>query len=97
MSIDVKPPILITKFIKQYIVYILLAIILIGLVILITHYVFGHHIVRHIREFRKLLSEENEKKNDVNESVNSPTETPTKPGQISHENEIIIVKKDGNP
>jgi hypothetical protein len=96
VSVDVKPPILITKFIKQYIVYILLAIILIGLAALIMHYVFGHHIIRHIKEFKKLLNEENENKNETKESMNSYTETPIKPDQNNHQNEIIIVKKDSN-
>lgn len=88
VSIDVKPPLLITKFIKQYIVYILLGIILIGLVALILHYLFGHHIVRHIKEFKKLLNEEDNRKDEIKKD----TIEPNKPTG----NEIIIVKKEDN-
>jgi hypothetical protein len=57
-SIDVKPPFVITKFIMDNLVYILLAIILIGLSILIIHYVVGHHIIRVIRKAKSLIKSE---------------------------------------
>lgn len=52
-SVDVRIPFVISKFIKDYLVYILIFIILAGLAGLILHYYFGHHIVRN---FRKILA-----------------------------------------
>jgi hypothetical protein len=52
-SIDVVRPFIVTKFIKDYLVYILIFIILAGLVGLIAHYTFGRHLIRY---FVQLLS-----------------------------------------
>ncbi len=60
-SIDVKPPLLVTKVIKDNIVWILLAIIIIGILSFIFHYMFGHHIVRHMKELSKLIRDEENK------------------------------------
>ncbi len=62
-SIDVRQPLLISKFIKDYLIYILAGIILLGLSMLITHYLVGHHIIRAIRGFILFTKREN-KKND---------------------------------
>jgi len=58
VSIDVKPPLLVTRIIKDYIVYILIFIILAGLIGLILHYTLGHHIVRHLKEFRESMKKD---------------------------------------
>jgi hypothetical protein len=60
-SLDVKPPLLVTKVIKDNIVWILLAIIIIGILSFIFHYMFGHHIVRHMKELSKLIRDEENK------------------------------------
>jgi hypothetical protein len=58
VSINVKPPLLIERVIKDYIVYILLFIILSGLVGLILHYTLGHHIIRHLKEFKDSMKKD---------------------------------------
>jgi hypothetical protein len=55
VSIDVKQPLLITRVIKDYLVYILVFIILSGLIGLIVHYTVGHHVIKHLKEFRDSL------------------------------------------
>ncbi len=67
-SIDVQVPFFITKFVKDYLIYILLGIIFLGLILLILHYLVGHHIIRSIRRFRELLNSE-----EVEEKENKPT------------------------
>lgn len=57
-SIDVRAPFVITKFIKDYLVYILIAIILLGLIMLIIHYLFGHHIIKHLRRMFQIIKKE---------------------------------------
>src|SRR3989344_4016179 len=57
-SIDVELPLMITKFIQDYLVYILIAIILLGFVMLILHYLVGHHIIRYISRVRQALRKE---------------------------------------
>lgn len=65
-SIDALPPSLISRFIKDHLVYILLLIILTGFVGLIFHYLFGHHIVKHLRRAFQLekMEEQSEKGHD---------------------------------
>lgn len=60
VSIKIGPPSLLSKFIKDNLVYILLAIILLGVVGLAFHYLYGHHIVRNLRRAFELA--ENEEK-----------------------------------
>src|SRR3989344_7957086 len=57
-SIDVQAPFVITKFIQDYLVYILIGIIILGLVMLIAHYLFGHHIIRYIRRVLQIMKKE---------------------------------------
>ncbi len=57
-SIHVKAPFVITQFVKDYLVYILIAIILMGVVILVTHYMVGHHIIRNLRRFKQFIRQE---------------------------------------
>lgn len=57
-SIAVKPPFVITQFLRDNIVYILLFIILLGLFILITHYLVGHHILRYMRRVFLIMKKE---------------------------------------
>ncbi len=61
-SVDVRAPVGITKFVKDYLVYILLAIILLGLVMLILHYLFGHHILRALGRAREIMNNEESQK-----------------------------------
>lgn len=58
VSVDVRTPFAITKFIKDYLVYILLAIILLALFMLILHYLVGHHIASRLRRAFKIATEE---------------------------------------
>ncbi|MEK7564319.1 MAG: cohesin domain-containing protein [Patescibacteria group bacterium] len=58
-SVNVEVPFIITKFIKDYIVYILLSIILLGFTMLVIHYLVGHHIIRAIRRTREILNNKN--------------------------------------
>jgi hypothetical protein len=53
--IEVRRPLLIEHFIKENLIYILLAIIFVGFVILVMHYLFGHHIISSIKETRELF------------------------------------------
>lgn len=60
VSIEVGPPSFLVKFIKDNLVYILLAIILAGLIGLIIHYLVGHHLIRYFRKAVELIAEEEE-------------------------------------
>lgn len=57
-SVDIQPPLLISRFIQDYLVYILAFIVMAGLVGLIIHYLVGHHILRHIRRAFAIVREE---------------------------------------
>lgn len=57
-STDVRLPFAITKFVKDYLVYILIAIILLSFIMLILHYLVGHHIIRYIRHIKQILKKE---------------------------------------
>ena len=57
-SVDIKMPFVITRFIEDYLVYILIAIILLGFVMLILHYLVGHHIIRYISHIKQILRKE---------------------------------------
>lgn len=57
-SVDVEAPFIITKFVTDYIVYILLGIILLGFVMLIMHYLFGHKLLAHVRRALTIVREE---------------------------------------
>jgi hypothetical protein len=57
-SIGVSPPFVIGEFVKNYLVYIFGAIILLGLVMLIIHYFVGYHIIRYISRIRQILKKE---------------------------------------
>ena len=57
-SVDVKMPFVITRFIEDYLVYILIAIILLGFVMLILHYLVGHHIICYISHIKQILRKE---------------------------------------
>lgn len=58
VSINVKAPFFITQFVKEYLVYILLAIILLGVVVLVTHYMIGHHIIKNIKRLKDMIKKE---------------------------------------
>lgn len=71
-SISVHPPLLITKFIKEYLVYILAGIILLGFVMLIIHYVAGRHIIRHLRRAFAIVKKEEAEEVLHQEFTNKP-------------------------
>lgn len=58
VSLQVKAPFVITQFIKDNLVYILLFIILLGLITLVTHYLVGHHIIRYMKRVFSLMKKE---------------------------------------
>jgi len=72
VSIHVKAPFFITQFVKDYLVYILIAIILMGVVILITHYMVGHHIIRNLRRFKQFIKKEEQ---NAHEGTDQTTNT----------------------
>ncbi|MEQ1561590.1 MAG: cohesin domain-containing protein [Nitrospira sp.] len=72
-SIDVRVPFVITQFIKNYLVYILLGIILLGIIILLIHYLFGHHIVRHLRRAFEMMKKEEAKEVLAESATDIPT------------------------
>lgn len=57
-SIDIVRPFIITKLIKDNLIYILIGIILIGFSALILHYLVGHHIIRNLRRAFKIVQKE---------------------------------------
>jgi hypothetical protein len=63
VSIDLKSPSFITDFIKDYLVYILTAIILISLLGFIIHYILVHHIFKYLKTtWNKMQKDENRNK-----------------------------------
>lgn len=83
-SVDIQPPFVITKFIKDYIVYILSGIILAGLVSLIIHYLVGHHVIRYMRRIRAM-----DKADTAQGEVSPPVVPPTQP----HSDVMVIPPK----
>jgi len=63
-SIDVRTPFVITKFFQDYPVYILLGIIFLGLILSISHFLVGHHIIRYVRHIRQILKKEKEEEKE---------------------------------
>lgn len=59
-SLAVSAPFVITEYIREYAVYILLTIILLGLVMLVIHYMVGHHIIRYLKRLRLIIKKEEE-------------------------------------
>lgn len=57
-STDVRLPSTLAKFVKDYLIYILIAIILLSFIMLILHYLVGHHIIRYIRHIKQILKKE---------------------------------------
>jgi hypothetical protein len=57
-SIDVRSQNAFSNFIKNYLVYILAGIILLGFVILVIHYTVGHHIIRHLKRMFQIIKKE---------------------------------------
>jgi hypothetical protein len=57
-SIDVNRPGKLTHFLSDYLIYILLIIILVGILALIAHYVFGHHILAYLQRISKIAKQE---------------------------------------
>ncbi len=64
-SVPVKKPFVITRFVTDYIVYILGGIILIGFVMLVLHYLMRHHIVRIIKRVRRAVKNEEAEETEV--------------------------------
>ena len=57
-SVDVQAPFVITKFISDYAVYILLGILILAIQILLIHYLFGHRVLAHLRRAFQIAKEE---------------------------------------
>ncbi len=57
-SIEVQTPLLITKFLKDHLVLILVALVLIAFIALIIHYLVGHHIISHWKRIWQIAEEE---------------------------------------
>jgi hypothetical protein len=72
---SVKIPFVITKFLGDYLTYILVGIILLGLIMLILHYLFGHHIIRTIKKVKEIMQKEEKAESRV-ETANIPTPQP---------------------
>lgn len=74
-SIDVRSQNKYVHFFKSYLVYILLGIILLSFIILVMHYIFGHHIIRHIKQLSRLIKKEEaeeilaENDNEINKQI----------------------------
>lgn len=71
-SIDVSKPWALVSFVEKYALYILLFIIIVGVITLILHYIFGHHIIRKIRQFKEFI-----KKEDGSDNLPPPPQIPT--------------------
>lgn len=56
--VDVEVPFAIYTFVRNYIVYILAGIIVLGVVMLSIHYLFGHHIIRNLRRAINIVKSE---------------------------------------
>jgi len=59
---DIRPPFIITKFIKEYLVYILIFIVLIGLISFIIWYLFDRHVVGNSQQFRGFTKKDEQDK-----------------------------------
>ena len=68
-SVPVETPFVITQFVNDYIVYILAGIILLGLVMLLIHYLVGHHIIRVIRRARQIINNESSQEDIVAKTI----------------------------
>lgn len=58
VSVDVQAPTSVLRYMEEYLVPILLLIILLAFLVLLFHYVFGHHIVRNLRRAFAMSREE---------------------------------------
>lgn len=68
VSVDVRAPMFISKFLKDNLVMVLIIIILIGLIMLLSHYLVGHHVIEYIRKARETMKLE--KNTPENRQVN---------------------------
>ncbi len=68
-SLDVRMPFMITQFVKDNLVYILLGIILISFCMLIIHYLVGHHIIRRLKRAFKIATEEDIETSHIDQKV----------------------------
>lgn len=73
-SIDVRTPFIFEIFLKQYLIYILVGIILLGFFVLVLHYLVGHHVIRHLRRVMQIVKKEEEVQNI--ETHNPPIDSP---------------------
>ncbi|OGM90494.1 hypothetical protein A2755_00120 [Candidatus Wolfebacteria bacterium RIFCSPHIGHO2_01_FULL_48_22] len=65
-SLDINVPFFVTRFIKDNFAYILLAILLTGFIVLLSHYLFTRHVIRHFRHALKTMkTEENQKTSEL--------------------------------
>jgi hypothetical protein len=71
--VDVNFPNIFSRFLQDYLVYLLLLIIFLCLLAFVLHYLFGHHILKHLRRALALVKKENQ------EEENQETNVPRKP------------------
>lgn len=57
-SIDVQSPLIISQFISDYSTYILLGILILAILMLLIHYLFGHKVLAHLRRAFAIVKEE---------------------------------------
>ena len=85
VSIDVQAPFAINQFITEYAVYILLGILILALMMLLIHYLFGHKVLAHLRRAFAIAKEEELSEHQhiapLNPDGQSPTSIPV-PGDL---------------
>jgi hypothetical protein len=69
--VSITQPSLFVTFIKDNIVYVLWAVIIFGLLGFITHYLVGHHILRHVKRFVSFMRREEKREEEIIEQVES--------------------------
>lgn len=79
VSIDVQAPFAISQFITNYATYILLGILILALMMLLIHYLFGHRVLAHIRRAFAIAKEEDESEHSHTISAQPITESSSKP------------------
>lgn len=85
-SMNVLPPSLTLKFIKDNLVYILLLIIALGIIFALLHFLFGHHIIRNMRRVFKMIHNEEEQE-IAEQNISYPKEFSNIPPQTFTPNE----------
>lgn len=75
VSVDVQAPFVISKFVTDYATYILLGILLLAIIMLLLHYLFGHKVLAHLRRAFAIVKEEEESEHEHTALPQSSTES----------------------